>query len=74
MSVGGTGLDWGGQPLDGGVPPPPQYRTALVWSEAMLGIADDEEKSQKDQVVAAMKPSKPFSVSTPNLSFSYIMT
>ena len=29
-------------------------------SEAMLGIVDDtEEKSQKDQVVTASKPSKP---------------
>ena len=37
-----------------------QARSGSSKSEAMLGIVDDtEEKSQKDQVVTASKPSKP---------------
>ena len=37
-----------------------QARSSSSESEAMLGIVHDtEEKSQKDQVVAAVKPSKP---------------
>ena len=37
-----------------------QARSGSSESEAMLGIVDDtEEKSQKDQVVTASKPSKP---------------
>ena len=39
-----------------------QARSGSSESEAMLGIVDDtEEKSQKDQVVTASKPSKPLS-------------
>ena len=37
-----------------------QARSSSSESEAMLGIVDDtEEKSQKDQIVTASKPSKP---------------
>ena len=37
-----------------------QARSGSLGSKALLGIVDDtEEKSQKDQVVTASKPSKP---------------